>query len=143
MSKRQAGVLVPLFSIPSSASWGVGEITDLAPFARWARSAGLSAIQLLPINEMAHGQSSPYSALSAMAIDPIFIGVGELPEFHAAGREAGLTASQRERLEGLRQTTQVNHQDTRELKTEVLRGLSETSSKRTGRPARAGGEIQA
>jgi 4-alpha-glucanotransferase len=144
VGKRQAGVLVPLFSIPSSGSWGIGEITDLAVFARWARSAGLSAIQLLPINEMAHGQSSPYSALSAMAIDPIFIGVGELPEFDAAGREAGLTASQRERLEGLRQTTRVNHHDARELKTEVLRGLFETFLETDWRPGSArAAEMQA
>ena len=33
---RHAGVLVPLFSIPSRASWGVGEIADLPRFARLA-----------------------------------------------------------------------------------------------------------
>ena len=37
---RHAGVLVPLFSIPSRASWGVGEIADLPRFARWLAAAG-------------------------------------------------------------------------------------------------------
>jgi len=130
--------------MPSTRSWGVGEITDLAVFASWARSAGLAAIQLLPINEMAHGQSSPYSALSAMAIDPIFIGVDRLPEFEAAGREAGLTASQRERLEALRRTVRVNHHDARELKTEVLRSLFEAFVEKEWQPGGArAAEMQA
>ena len=64
---RHAGALVPLFSIPSRGSWGIGEIPDVARFARWLSSAGLDVVQLLPVNEMADGQSSPYSALSAMA----------------------------------------------------------------------------
>ena len=38
---------------------------------------------------MAVGQRSPYSAMSAMAIDPIFISVHEVDEFAAAGGEDG------------------------------------------------------
>ena len=37
---RTAGVLVPLFSIPSSGSWGIGEIADLPVLARWLRRGG-------------------------------------------------------------------------------------------------------
>ena len=48
---RHAGLLVPLFSMPSSASWGVGEIADLPHAARWLRRAGLDFLQLLPVNE--------------------------------------------------------------------------------------------
>ncbi len=32
---RRAGILVPLFSIPSTRSWGIGEIGDIEPLARW------------------------------------------------------------------------------------------------------------
>ena len=87
---RRAGALVPLFSIPTARSWGIGEISDLPAFAWWLRQAGFTVLQLLPVNEMAHGQSSPYSALSAMAIDPIFISVEDVPEFAAIG---GATAA--------------------------------------------------
>ena len=66
---RRAGLLVPLFSIPSSRSWGIGEIGDIGGVARWLEAAGLRVLQLLPINETAPGDSSPYSALSAMAIE--------------------------------------------------------------------------
>ena len=41
----------------------------------WLAGAGQRVLQLLPLNEMAAGQQSPYSAISAMAIDPIYISV--------------------------------------------------------------------
>ena len=77
---RHAGLLVPLFSIPSRESWGIGEIGDLPRLGAWMAEAGFSFVQLLPINEMADGQNSPYSAMSAMAIDPIFIAPSAVPD---------------------------------------------------------------
>jgi len=131
---RRAGALVPLFSIPSTRSWGIGEIADLPVFAAWARGAGLSVVQLLPVNEMADGQSSPYSALSAMAIDPIFIAVRDVPEFVAIGEEEALTPQQRERLEAARGSRSVDHRSVRELKTEVLQTLFEQFLEEQWRP---------
>ncbi|HEY0872085.1 MAG TPA: 4-alpha-glucanotransferase [Vicinamibacterales bacterium] len=122
---RRGGALVPLFSIPSRESWGIGEIADLPAFAAWSRKAGLSVVQLLPVNEMADGQSSPYSALSAMAIDPIFIAVRDVPEFVESGGEASLTRQQREQLDALRRSPSVRHREVRELKAGVLRHLFE------------------
>jgi len=82
---RRAGLLVPLFSIPSRGSWGIGEIADLPRLGRWMSDAGFSFVQLLPINEMADGQNSPYSAMSAMAIDPIYIRLVDVPDYLALG----------------------------------------------------------
>ena len=113
---RHAGVLVPLFSIPSRASWGVGEIADLPQFARWLATAGLDLVQLLPVNEMEEGQNSPYSALSAMAIDPIFIALRDVEEFAEAGGEAALDPVDRERLEEARRRPRVDFRTVRALK---------------------------
>ncbi|PYR36227.1 MAG: 4-alpha-glucanotransferase, partial [Acidobacteria bacterium] len=71
--RRRAGLLIPLFSCTSTDSWGIGDVGDVEPVTAWLASAGLRVLQLLPLNEMAPGQQSPYSAISAMAIDPIFI----------------------------------------------------------------------
>src|ERR671937_914054 len=90
---RRAGALIPLFSIPSSRSWGVGEIGDIAAIARWLDAAGIRILQLLPINEMPPGESSPYSALSAMAIDPQFITMDAVEDFAELGGEPALDAS--------------------------------------------------
>jgi 4-alpha-glucanotransferase len=117
---RHAGVLVPLFSIPSRSSWGVGEIADLARFAGWLRQAGLDFVQLLPVNEMQEGQNSPYSALSAMAIDPIFIAVGNVPEFEDAGGESSLTDNDRQRLAEVRGAATIEFGTVRALKSLAL-----------------------
>lgn len=124
-SGRHAGVLVPLFSLPSRASWGIGEIADLPRFARWLDAASLDIVQLLPVNEMADGQNSPYSAMSAMAIDPIYIAVGEVPEFVEAGGEASLTAGERGNLDHARRATIVEYRRIRALKSRVLRAAFE------------------
>ena len=61
------------------------------PLASWLAGAGQRVLQLLPINEMAPGQQSPYSAISAMAIDPVYITVPDVAEFRALGGEASLS----------------------------------------------------
>src|SRR5262249_58244518 len=94
---RHAGILLPLFSCPSHRSWGIGEIGDLPPVARWLREAGLGMLQMLPLNEMANGQQSPDSALSALAIDPIYIAIEEIPEFYAIGGGGPIALAARER----------------------------------------------
>lgn len=118
---RRAGVLVPLFSIPSSTSWGIGEIGDIAAAARWLASAGLHVLQLLPINEIAPGDTSPYSALSAMATDPQFIGLGRLEDFAALGGEGQLEPDLRARLAEVRSAAVIDYAAVRELKQRVLR----------------------
>ena len=99
---RRAGLMVPLFSIPSSRSWGIGEIGDLGPMTQWMEKAGFRLLQLLPINEMPPNETSPYSALSAMAIDPQFITVGLLEDFAALGGAPQLEPDLRTRIERVR-----------------------------------------
>ena len=118
---RRAGILIPLFSLASSRSWGIGEIGDLVAAARWLESAGQRLLQLLPINEMPPGETSPYSALSAMAIDPQFISLGDLEDFHATGGEAALDGSMRARLDRVRVSPSIDYVNVRALKQYALR----------------------
>jgi 4-alpha-glucanotransferase len=118
---RRGGILVPLFSFPSSRSWGIGEIADVAPMTAWIQSAGQRLLQLLPINEMPPHESSPYSALSAMAIDPQFISLHLLEDFAAAGGEDVLDADLRARLDHARLSPTIRYRDVRELKSIALR----------------------
>jgi 4-alpha-glucanotransferase len=121
MSARRAGVLMPLFACPSTASWGIGDIGDLAPLTGWLSAAGQQVLQLLPINEMAAGQQSPYSAISAMAIDPIFIHVPAVADFAALGGEEALSAGDRDALAAVRCARRVEYQGVRRLKHDALR----------------------
>jgi 4-alpha-glucanotransferase len=118
---RHAGVMVPLFSIPCERSWGIGEIGDIAPFAAWLRSAGLDLLQILPVNEMIHGVDSPYAAVSAMAIDPIYISMDAVDDFMAGGGEAALDADARRTLATVRAAPRVIYAPIRQLKEQALR----------------------
>ncbi len=117
---RHAGLLVPLFSIPSTKSWGIGEIPDLGRFASWLRQAGQDFVQLLPVTAVAEGQTSPYSALSAMAIDHVYIGLTDLQDFTDLGGEDGLGPEVRGRLERVRSSPSIDYAEVRAIKTIAL-----------------------
>ena len=74
ISTFQSGVAVPLFSLQSKTSIGIGEFLDLIPFARWCELCDFNIIQLLPVNDTG-SEASPYSARSAFALNPIFINI--------------------------------------------------------------------
>lgn len=122
---RHAGLLAPLFSIPSRESWGIGEIADLPRLGTWMQQAGFSFVQLLPINEMADGQNSPYSAMSAMAIDPIFITLGNVAEIEALGGERLLADVERKALTAARTAGAIDYATVRPLKMRALRAAFE------------------
>ena len=118
--RRRAGLLIPLFSCPSTASWGIGDIGDIEPLTAWLAGAGQRILQLLPLNEMAPGQKSPYSAISAMAIDPIFISVPRVPDFEALGGEASLSLADRDTLADVRRAPRIMYEAVRRLKLDAL-----------------------
>lgn len=118
---RRSGLLVPLFSATSSRSWGIGDIGDLPALCRWMAGSGQRVLQLLPLNEMAPGTSSPYSAMSAMAIDPIYIRVPDVEDFAALGGEASLSDDDRQTLDLVRATTRVDYARVRAVKVRALR----------------------
>lgn len=77
VKRRRAGVLVSLPSIVSEHSFECGDIYSLYPLCDWAKDVGFSIIQLLPLNDTGFGYS-PYSAISAFAIDPLYISLHKL-----------------------------------------------------------------
>lgn len=72
------GVVVPLFSLRSQTSCGIGEYPDLIRLFPWCREIGLDVLQLLPLNDLGT-ESSPYAAISAFALNPLFLGLTQLP----------------------------------------------------------------
>jgi 4-alpha-glucanotransferase len=79
--KHHHGIAIPLFSLHSFNSYGIGEFTDLPLLIDWCASIGFDVIQILPINDTGLG-ISPYSSLSAFALHPIFLGISSLPHIN-------------------------------------------------------------
>lgn len=88
-SWRGAGVGIPVFSIRTRTSFGVGDFVDLKLMVDWAQKVGLKLIQILPLNDTigTHTEEDvlPYAAISAFALNPLFLNLpamGKLPEEH-------------------------------------------------------------
>ncbi len=111
--------------MPAEDSWGIGDIGDVRHVTAWLAAAGQRVLQLLPINEMAAGQQSPYSALSAMAIDPIYLDVEAIPEFAAAGGVECFEADERTLLDQVRAAPTIEYRTIRALKERALRIAAE------------------
>ncbi len=79
--KQHHGICFPLFSIHSQKSCGIGEYLDLIPMIEWCHQVGLDVIQLLPLNDSGLG-TSPYDAISAIALNPIHLSMSSLPELN-------------------------------------------------------------
>ncbi len=78
LDRHFTGISVPVAALRTGASCGVGEFADLVPLGTWCRAAGLDLIQLLPVNDTGTN-SSPYSALSAFALHPLYLNLDMLP----------------------------------------------------------------
>jgi 4-alpha-glucanotransferase len=118
--QRRAGVLIPLFSIRTRSGWGLGEIPDLAVLARWAARSGIRVVQMLPVCAVTGGENSPYSAATAFALDPAYLGLDACPDFVAAGGRGALGEEQRE-LDALGAAPGVPWQRSRALKERGMR----------------------
>lgn len=120
MHERHAGVNVPLFSLRSPEGWGIGELGDVAAFAAWLNDAGFDRLMLLPLGTMQYGQTSPYSAVSTLAIDPIYISLAAVPDFERAGGIARLSLQSRQALDEASRSSVVRHDLVMRAKEEAL-----------------------
>jgi 4-alpha-glucanotransferase len=100
--------------------WGIGQITDLPACAALFRRAGQRLIQVLPAHELADGETSPYGALSAFALDPIYVTPDAVPEVDAELVDRTLGDAGRSELERVRRSPSVDYGAVRSLKRRVL-----------------------
>jgi 4-alpha-glucanotransferase len=94
------GVSIPVSGLRTAESCGTGEFADLVSLGTWCAGAGLDLIQILPVNDTGWN-SSPYSALSAFALHPLYLRLTEVPgaeRFEAEIRAFRETAEAHRRL---------------------------------------------
>jgi 4-alpha-glucanotransferase len=120
VSGRHAGINVPLFSLRSSRAWGIGEIPDVAAIAAWLRDAACDRLMVLPLGTMPAGQTSPYSAVSTLALDPIYVGLHAVPDFARAGGFDALSDGAREAIDEARRSPAIRYDAVRFAKSEAL-----------------------
>ena len=81
MKSKQVGIMVPLFSL--AGNFGIGDIDSMYQFIDQLDGSGVSIIQLLPMNAVSGDETSPYSGISAFAVNPIYISLRRLKYLEA------------------------------------------------------------
>lgn len=122
---KGAGVAIPVFSLRSKNSFGVGEFADIRLLVDWAKSAGLKLIQLLPINDTTSTfswmDSYPYSAISAFALHPLYINLWQVAGKEYEDQLNTLKEKQKELNEG----QVLDYEEVMKFKLSVLKELYE------------------
>jgi 4-alpha-glucanotransferase len=136
--KRLIGVVVPVGALRGTESAGVGEFPDLVEFAELCRRMGVGLIQLLPVNDTGYF-SAPYFALSAFALHPIYLRLGDLPELRSSSRDI---------LQQIKLLGQIGAGEARfpfepilRVKMALLREIYSTHSKEIAKRAEPGGSL--
>lgn len=125
---KGAGVAIPVFSLRSKKSFGVGEFTDLKLLADWAKAVGLRLIQILPVNDTIANQtwsdSYPYAAISAFALHPVYINLERV----AGKANSSKIKSLAEKQQQLNRLSYVDYVEVVKTKLDVLNELFDNTS---------------
>jgi 4-alpha-glucanotransferase len=122
---RGAGVAIPVFSLRSRRSFGVGEFTDLKLLVDWAVKAGLKLVQVLPVQDTTacHSwqDSYPYAAISAFALHPLYLDLEK-----CAGRKyADLIKPLKKKQKQLNELPEVDYEAVMKIKLLTVKELYE------------------
>lgn len=119
---KGAGVVIPIFSLRSEGSMGIGDFGDLCALIKWAAGVGMNTIQILPVNDTTRDgtwrDSYPYNAISVYALHPIYLDLREWSQTKAYAD----CIEEGQRLNSL---SSIDYEATYKLKTRFLRNLYE------------------
>ena len=128
---RVAGTLVPVFSLRSRRSFGVGDFGDLRMMVDWVATSGQRLLQILPINDTTSshtwGDSYPYSCISVFALHPQYVELSALPKLK---KKADLERFEALRME-LNALPQIDYERVNAAKLEYLHLLFAQEGKKT------------
>lgn len=103
-ARKFAGSAIPVFSLRSEGSCGVGDFGDLKTFVSWAADTAQHVVQILPINDTSitgsWTDSYPYNSISIYAFHPMYIDLRQLPAL-ADAQFASRFEEERARLNAL------------------------------------------
>ncbi len=89
---RYAGTAIPVFSLRSQQSAGIGDFLDIKLMIDWAASTGQAVLQLLPVNDTTSTKtwtdSYPYGGITIMALHPIYLNLKDIGPLHDTKAQA-------------------------------------------------------
>lgn len=119
--EKLAGTLIPVFSLRSKGSFGVGDFGDLKMMIDWVAETNQRVLQVLPINDTTSTHtwtdSYPYSAISIFALHPQFADFRQLPEIKDKKKAREMETLRKE----LNELKQIDYERVNNTKTDYLR----------------------
>ena len=89
---RYAGTAIPVFSLRSQQSAGIGDFLDIKLMIDWAAATGQAVLQLLPVNDTTSTKtwtdSYPYGGITIMALHPIYLNLKDIGPLHDTKAQA-------------------------------------------------------
>ena len=123
--RKLAGTLIPVFSLRTRGSFGVGDFGDLKTMIDWVAETHQKVLQVLPINDTTSTHtwtdSYPYSCISIFAIHPQFADMRQLPAVADKEKAAAFEALREE----LNLLPQIDYERVNNAKIEYLRIIFE------------------
>ena len=118
---KLAGTLVPVFSLRTKGSFGVGDFGDLKMMIDWVAETKQKVLQVLPINDTTSTHtwtdSYPYSCISIFALHPQYADLRQLPQIADKKKATEFEALRKE----LNELKQIDYERVNDAKTDYLR----------------------
>lgn len=120
---RALGVWTNLYTVRSRVNWGFGDLSDLARMSEWLAPLGVDFVAVNPLHALANRGDAiaPYSPVSRVFMNPLYLDVEAVPEFSHAQRARSVAAQLP--LERLRGARELDHAAVLAAKLAVLREL--------------------
>ncbi|MEZ4775100.1 MAG: 4-alpha-glucanotransferase [Bacteroidia bacterium] len=127
---RAAGVAIPVFSLRSESSTGVGEFADINLLVDWAVRTGMKLVQILPVNDTVATHtwtdSYPYAAISVFALHPIYLSPEKMGKLKSA-KSMKVFEEERKTLNAL---PEVDYEGVMKLKSSYFKALYDQEKKK-------------
>ena len=122
-NERVAGTLVPVFSLRTKGSFGVGDFGDLKLMVDWVAHTQQRLLQVLPINDTTATHtwtdSYPYSCMSVFALHPQYADLRQLPTLKDAKLRKQFETLQKE----LNALPQIDYERVNKAKNDYLKAI--------------------
>lgn len=121
------GLCANLYTLRSARNWGVGDLSDLGELIQWMGREGGAFVGVNPLHAL-HNRDpdiSPYSPVSRLFRNPIYLDVTAVPEWteYAGAASSVVQLALAAKRDALRSTREVDYPGVWALKGEVLRAL--------------------
>ncbi|MBQ8360878.1 MAG: 4-alpha-glucanotransferase [Bacteroidaceae bacterium] len=128
---KGAGCVIPVFSLRTAGSFGVGDFGDMLKMIDWAAHTGQRVLQILPINDTTINHtwtdSYPYNSISIYAFHPQYVDVRQLP----ALKSKKMSREFETKRKALNALAQIDYEAVNQTKRAYLKQLYKEQGKAT------------